>query len=374
MFLFADELSEFYLSDKSNPVNLKDTINQNTTHQGRITLLFVISILLLVVFFSLDVLIGSVRIPLSGALDLLSGKAVTNPVWSTIILDFRIPKAITAILAGAALSVSGLQMQTIFRNPLAGPYVLGISSGASLGVAILIMGFLPLLHLNNINYMGSWAQIVAAWLGSGMVLFLILAVSARVRDIMTILILGILFGSATSAFVSMLQYFTNQSMLKLFVIWSLGSLGNLTRMQLNILIPSVAVGLLLAFFLSKVLNALLLGETYAKSMGVNIRLVRITVFISTSILAGSITAFCGPIGFIGIAVPHISRFLFRSADHRVLLPGSMLLGAVVMLLSDLLSQLPGQDTQLPINSVTALLGIPVVVWIVIKNQQMSDFS
>ncbi len=373
MFLFADELSEFYSTTISNPVNLKDT-NQNTTHQGRITLLFVISILLLVAFFALDILIGSVRIPLSGALDLLSGKAASDPVWSTIILDFRIPKAITAILAGAALSVSGLQMQTIFRNPLAGPYVLGISSGASLGVAILIMGFLPLLHLNNINYMGSWAQIVAAWLGSGLVLFLILAVSARVRDIMTILILGILFGSATSAFVSMLQYFTNQSMLKLFVIWSLGSLGNLTRMQLNILIPSVAVGLLLAFFLSKVLNALLLGETYAKSMGVNIRLVRITVFISTSILAGSITAFCGPIGFIGIAVPHISRFLFRSADHRVLLPGSMLLGAVVMLLSDLLSQLPGQDTQLPINSVTALLGIPVVVWIVIKNQQMSDFS
>lgn len=265
-------------------------------------------------------------------------------------------------------------MQTIFRNPLAGPYVLGISAGASLGVAVLVLGFLPLFHITNINYLGSWAQIVAAWIGSGLVLFMILAASTRVRDIMTILILGILFGSATSAFVSMLQYFTNQTQLKLFVIWSLGSLGNLTRMQLNVLVPGVLAGLLLAFFLSKVLNALLLGETYAKSMGVNIKMVRFIVFISTSILAGSITAFCGPIGFIGIAVPHISRFLFRSADHRILLPGSMLLGAVVMLLSDLLTQLPAKDTQLPINSVTALLGIPVVVWIVIKNQKMSDFS
>ncbi len=336
-------------------------------------LLLCITVLLCIIFI-LDLFIGSVKIPVKEVFEvLISGKS-GNRIWTAIIFDFRLPKAITAVLAGAALSVSGLQMQTIFRNPLAGPYVLGISSGASLGVAILVLGFSSFLTNRSIHYFSSWAQIIAAWIGSGLVLFLILAVSLRVRDIMTILILGILFGSAASAIVSIFQYFSHQSMLKAFVIWSMGSLGNLSKAQLNILIPCIAAGLFLTFIFSKILNALLLGETYARTLGINIQFSRIVLFISTSILAGSITAFCGPIGFIGIAVPHIVKIIFRSANHYYLIPGTVVAGAVVLLLSDIISQLPGTDNTLPINSVTALLGIPVVIWIIIKNKRISALN
>ena len=332
-----------------------------------------ISILLCIIFI-LDLFVGSVRIPYREVFHVLvSGKSV-NSVWSAIIFDFRLPKAVTAVLAGAALSVSGLQMQTIFRNPLAGPYVLGISSGASLGVAIMILGFSSFITGRQLHYLSSWSQIIAAWIGSGLVLFLILAVSLKVRDIMTILILGILFGSATSAIVSILQYFSHQSMLKAFVIWSMGSLGNLSMAQINILIPCITAGLLLSFIFSRILNALMLGETYAKTLGINIQFTRIMLFISTSVLAGSITAFCGPIGFIGIAVPHIVKIMFRSANHYFLIPGTIIAGAFVLLLSDIISQLPGTDIILPVNSVTALLGIPVVVWIIIKNRKVSSLS
>jgi iron complex transport system permease protein len=338
-----------------------------------IIFLVCISVLLALVFV-LDLFIGSVNIPFKDVYQVLTSGKSSNRIWTAIIFDFRLPKAITAVLAGAALSVSGLQMQTIFRNPLAGPYVLGISSGASLGVAVLVLGFSSILTSRSLLIFGSWAQIVAAWIGAGLVLFLILAVSIRVRDIMTILILGILFGSATSAIVSIFQYFSHQSMLKVFVIWSMGSLGNLSKTQLNILIPCIAAGLALSFLFSKILNALLLGETYARSLGINIQFSRIMLFISTSILAGSVTAFCGPIGFIGIAVPHIVKILFRSANHFYLTPGTIVAGAVVLLISDIISQLPGTDNTLPINSVTALLGIPVVMWIIIKNKKVSGLS
>jgi iron complex transport system permease protein len=337
---------------------------------GKVTVYVILIAVLLAVFFA-DLLIGSVKIPFSDIVNLLSGGQSSSGEYDIILFSIRIPRALTALFAGMALSVSGLQMQTVFRNPLAGPYVLGISAGASLGVAVVVLGFSGMFAGFSINALGSWGIAVSAWIGAGMVLFLILLVSVRVRDIMTILILGILFGSATTAFVSILQYFSSESMLKSFVIWTLGSLGGVSVSHLSVLIPSVFAGLLLAILSSKQLNALLLGENYARSLGMNIPLSRFLIFLSTAILSGTVTAFCGPIGFIGIAVPHISKLLIKNADHRQLTPATMLLGGIFLIISDIISQLPGYDSTLPINSVTALLGIPVVIWIVIRNQRIS---
>ena len=336
------------------------------------TSLFLLLFLVAVVFFVLDVFVGSLSIPFKQVFSVLLGISDASEEIKTIVLDFRLPKALTAVTAGIALSVSGLQMQTIFRNPLAGPDVLGISAGASLGVAILVLGFSSVLGVDMFSVGGSWALVIMAWLGSGIVIFLILAVSIRIKDILTILILGILFASAASAIVSIMQYFSNESMLKSFIIWTMGSLGSVTHSQLNVLIPSVLVGLVIAFFSAKSLDVMLLGEQYAKSMGLQVKTVRIMVFFSTSILAGSITAFCGPIGFIGIAVPHIARLLFKTASHRVLVPASVLLGAIVMLFSDIVAQMPGFESTLPINSVTALVGIPFVIWIIMKNRKFTS--
>ncbi len=344
----------------------------DTRFNKRILLILTSLSALLILVFAVDLFLGSVKIPFREILRILVTGQSENQIWLTIIYDFRLPKAITAVLAGAALSVSGLQMQTVFRNPLAGPYVLGISSGASLGVAILVLGFSSFITNQAVQYFGNWAQVISAWIGAGLVLFLILAVSVRVQDIMTILILGILFGSATSAIVSIFQYFSHQSMLKAFVIWSMGSLGNLSAEQLNLLIPCIIAGLVLSLVFSKILNVLLLGETYARSLGVNIRISRVMIFISTSVLAGSITAFCGPIGFIGIAVPHIVRTITKSANHFYLIPGSVLSGAVMLVISDIISVLPGSGSILPVNSVTALLGIPIVIWIIIKNKKIAS--
>jgi iron complex transport system permease protein len=304
---------------------------------------------------------------------ILTGGTPARPEWVTILTDFRIPRASTAVLAGLALSLAGLQMQTVFRNPLAGPYVLGISSGASLGVALLVMGAYVLFPGREFRFQG-WGLIMAAWIGSGMIMLLLLLVSFRVRDIMTILILGILFGSITIAFVSILQYFTHEAQLKTFIVWTLGSLGNVTPEQLPLLAGCLGTGVFLSVFSLKILNAMLLGENYARSIGVNILAGRVLVFISTSILAGTVTAFCGPIGFIGIAVPHIGRLIWKTADHRLLVPAVMLVGAVILLVSDMISQLPGSDRLLPVNSVTALIGIPVVIWIVVRNQRFSKLG
>jgi iron complex transport system permease protein len=323
--------------------------------------------------FAADIITGTVKIPFGEIWNSILSDHPLRPEWKTIILDFRLPRAIVAILAGMALAISGLEMQTYFRNPLAGPYVLGISSGASLGVAILVMG-ISIIRLPASVSINQWTVVFAAWIGAGLVMMLILAVSARINDNTTILILGILFGSITMAFVSILQYVSSDTEVKAFIIWTLGSLGNVTRPQLNVMIPAVIAGILLSLFSIKGLNALLLGEQYAKSMGVNILLSRSLIFLSTSILAGTITAFCGPIGFIGIAVPHITRLVFSSSDHRILVPGTLITGAVVMLISDIISQLPGSQQILPINSVTAILGIPVVIWIILRKQRVINIS
>lgn len=288
-----------------------------------------------------------------------------DPVTAKIVVNIRLLKAVVALLAGAALAVSGLQMQTLFRNPLAGPYVLGISSGASLGVAIFLLGA-PLLGLTGHPLISTLGIAGAAWIGSALILMLIAAVSRRIKDIMVILILGMMFSSGVGAVVQILQYLSNEAALKSFVVWTMGSLGDVTLGQLGLLLPAVVLGLVLAVAVIKPLNLLLLGENYARTMGLDIRRSRQLIFLSTTLLAGTVTAFCGPIGFIGLAVPHVARILFADADHRILVPASILTGIVVMLLCDVLAKL----LTFPINTITALLGIPIVIWVVIRNKSI----
>jgi iron complex transport system permease protein len=325
---------------------------------------------MLILFFILDLFLGSVSIKPGEII-----KAIFNNSDDTtkiILTQFRLPKAITALLVGIALSISGLQMQTLFRNPMAGPYVLGLSSGASLGVAFVILGFSADLSPESIKGFGNWAIAAASWTGAGLVMLLIIMISSRVKNIMTVLILGIMLSSAISAIVSIMQYFSNETMLKAYIIWTMGSLGNLTASQLNVMLLSVLIGVILSLISVKMLNALLLGEDYAKSIGLDVRMSRYVIIAGTSILAGTITAFCGPIGFIGIAVPHLARIIFRTSDHKVLIPGTILAGAIIMLASDIISQMPGSDNVLPVNSVTALIGIPVVVWVILRDQKYRD--
>lgn len=348
---------------------LTQTIIRNSKSTGSRVTIFVLMSLFLIILFILDLFLGSVSLEVSDVLKVLSGDSAN--VAGSIILDFRLPKALTALLVGVALSLSGLQMQTLFRNPLAGPYVLGVSSGASLGVALVILGFSSGISFLNLQQTGNWILVISAWLGSGIVMLLILFISVRVRDIMTILILGMMLASGLSAVVSIMQYFSNETMLKAYVIWTMGSLGNLSPGQLKILTLSVIAGSLLTILSVKILNALLIGENYAGSMGLNIKWSRVLIFTCTTILAGSVTAFCGPIGFIGIAVPHIVRNLFKTSDHAVLVPGTILCGAIIMSLSDIVSQLPGSEIVLPVNSVTSLIGIPVVIWVIVKNKNSS---
>lgn len=335
----------------------------------RLRIIFISLLLLMALFMILDILFGSVSIIAADVFKVLFQNA-QGPL-RTIIFDFRIPKALTAIIVGIALSLSGLQMQTLFRNPMAGPDVLGISSGASLGVAFVILGFSGNLSIDSLRNLGNWILIAASWIGAGAVMTLIMSISARVRDIMTILIIGILLSSGISAIVTIMQYFSAESMLKTYVIWTMGSLGNLTSGQLNVLLICVSCGILLSLASAKMLNAISLGENYATSIGLNVKLSRVVIFASTSILAGSVTAFCGPIGFIGIAVPHISRILLRTSDHRILIPGTILTGGIIMLISDIISQLPGSESVLPVNSVTSLIGIPVVIWVIFRNRKYS---
>ncbi len=327
--------------------------------------------ILVAILFILDIFLGSVNIKPAEVIHALLNSA--DKGLELIVYKFRIPKAITALVVGIALSLSGLQMQTIFRNPMAGPDVLGISSGASLGVAFVILGFSSHMSLSGIQGFGNWALVAASWAGAGIIMVLIMIISMRVNDIMTVLILGIMLSSGISAIVSILQYFSNETMLKAYVIWTMGSLGNLTSQQLEVLMISVFAGIILTFFSVKMLNALLLGENYAASIGLNVRFARFVIFSGTSILAGSVTAFCGPIGFLGIAVPHLARIYFRSSDHRILIPAVMFIGGGLMLISDIISQLPGSDNVLPVNSVTSLVGIPVVIWIILRNRKISGY-
>jgi len=336
----------------------------------KMVLLFGGLLILFILVFILDLFLGSVSLRPAEVIRAIFNNS--DETTRTILSEFRLPKAITALLAGIALSISGLQMQTLFRNPMAGPYVLGLSSGASLGVAFVILGFSADMTPESIRGFGNWAIAAASWAGAGIVMLFIMIISSRIKNIMTVLILGIMLSSAISAIVSIMQYFSNETMLKAYVIWTMGSLGNLTGSQLNVMIASVAAGVILSLISVKMLNAHLLGENYARSIGLDVRRSRFIIIAGTSILTGTITAFCGPIGFIGIAVPHLARIIFRTSDHRILIPGTILAGAIVMLASDIVSQMPGSDNTLPVNSVTALIGIPVVIWVILHDKRNRD--
>lgn len=325
--------------------------------------LFIIFSLLTVALFVADLMYGSVKISPSEIAAVLSGTG-GDTVNARIIIDIRLVKAIVAMIAGAALSVSGLQMQTLFRNPLAGPSVLGVTSGASLGAALFIIGIPMAGGISPL--LSSFGVAGAAWLGAAAVMAVIVAVSRRIKDIMVILILGMMFSSGVSAVVQVLQYVSDESALKSFVIWTMGALGDVTYVQLALLAPVFVVGMILAVAAVKPLNLLLLGENYARTMGLDVKRSRTMIFLSTTLLAGSVTAFCGPIGFIGLAVPHVARYIFSSSDHRVLVPATVLTGASVMLVCDLLSK----TMNFPINTITSLLGIPIVVWVVIRNKNI----
>lgn len=350
-----------------NSISVKTLDNiREGSHKRRFGTIFILLAVVLVITFILDIFLGSVTIKPAGILRILTGNADRN--IETIILNFRIPKAFTALAVGIALSLSGLQMQTIFRNPMAGPYVLGVSSGASFGVALVILGFSASFFAGNLQNVGNWIIVLSAWAGAGIVMILIMFISSRIRDIMTILIIGIMLASGISAVVSIMQYFSSETMLKTYVIWTMGSLGNLSAGQLKVLAITVSAGMILSIASVKILNALLLGENYAASIGLNIKFSRLLIFACTCIMAGSVTAFCGPIGFIGIAVPHIVRNIFRSSDHKILVPGTILTGGIIMLISDIISQLPGTERILPVNSVTSLIGIPVVIWVILRRR------
>ncbi|MDR2584608.1 MAG: iron ABC transporter permease [Prevotellaceae bacterium] len=325
---------------------------------------FIILTILLIATFAAELALGSVSIPIHRLWEALIAPQEADTV-SKILWTFRIPKACAALLAGVALSVCGVQMQTLFRNPLADPYILGISSGAGLGVALFVMGFSTGLTLTLLFDLGI---VFAAFCGALVVSFLMIWAAKRVESTLSLIILGIMIGSVGSAFISLLQYFSSASELKMYVMWTMGSFSNVTGVNLWIMAVLVVAGIVISILNIKELNVILMGEGYAKSLGINLVSLKRRLFVSTALLAGSITAFCGPIGFIGIAVPHLARMIFKNANHKVLIPSSALLGAVTMLLADLISQLPGSGSILPINTVTALIGIPVIIVIILQNR------
>jgi iron complex transport system permease protein len=326
----------------------------------------------LVLLLLLNISLGSVSIPIKDVFNSLIGEKSGRETWNYIIINYRLPKAITAIFVGIGLSVSGLLMQTLFRNPLAGPDVLGLSSGASLGVATIVMGatFLP-MGLSTV-LLSSFGIILASSLGSFLVLLAVLAVSQRLRDTMAILIVGLMFASLTSAIVGTLTYFSTAEQLQKFTFWSMGNLGNLSWSSIVILSVCVVIGLLLSLVSIKPLNALLLGENYARSLGINYKRTRLIIILATSILAGSITAYAGPIAFIGLAVPHIAKLVFQTSNHTILFWSTLLFGAIIMLICDSISQLPGSDLTLPINAVTSIFGAPIVIWLLIRKRKMMN--
>lgn len=326
----------------------------------------------MVLLLLLNISLGSVSIPIKDVFNSLIGEKSGRETWNYIIINYRLPKAITAIFVGIGLSVSGLLMQTLFRNPLAGPDVLGLSSGASLGVATIVMGatFLP-MGLSTV-LLSSFGIILASSLGSFLVLLAVLAVSQRLRDTMAILIVGLMFASLTSAIVGTLTYFSTAEQLQKFTFWSMGNLGNLSWSSIVILSVCVVIGLLLSLVSIKPLNALLLGENYARSLGINYKRTRLIIILATSILAGSITAYAGPIAFIGLAVPHIAKLVFQTSNHTILFWSTLLFGAIIMLICDSISQLPGSDLTLPINAVTSIFGAPIVIWLLIRKRKMMN--
>ncbi len=340
-------------------------MQNSQTYQFQYALLVVI----LIACFFINISLGSVNMPLRSIIGSLFGN-IDNTTWEVIITNYRLPKAVTSILVGSGLGISGLLMQTLFRNPLAGPFVLGITSGASLGVALIILGSGLFGGFFATALISKWSIVIAASLGSFLVLLAVLAVSHKVRDTMAILIIGLMFGSITAAVVSVLSYFSSAEQLQQYVFWGFGSLSNLSWREIGIFFLIYLVGMILSVMSIKSLNSLLLGENYAKSLGINLKQSRFIIILATSLIAGTITAFAGPIAFIGLAIPHLTRQIFKTSNHKILLPAVFLFGAITMLICDSIAQVPGSDYTLPINAITALVGAPVVIWLLVRQRKM----
>lgn len=336
--------------------------------------IFPLLLLLLLLAFALSLTFGSVSIPFEQIVRILLGGAPEKASWGDILFKFRLPKALTAVLVGAALSAAGLQMQTLFRNPLADPYILGVSSGASLGVALVILGMGTgggaLTFVAGLGAFGDFTLALAASLGAGLVLGAVLLLARRVQNTLTLLVTGLMFGYLASAVVSMLIYFSQPERVQVFSLWTAGSFGGVTWSQMRVFAPVTLLGLLIGLAMIKPLNALLLGDEYARSLGLNVRRARVWIIVSASMLAGVATAFCGPIWFIGVAVPHVARSLLKTADHRILLPASLLMGAAFALLADVIAQAPGSQRILPLNVIMSLFGVPVILSIILRKKQL----
>jgi len=330
-----------------------------------ITLSFVLVMVLL-----LSISLGSVAIPIDEIIAVLLGNNSSKSSWSTIILHFRLPKAIAAMLVGSGLSIAGLLMQTLFKNPLAGPFVLGISSGASLGVAILILGAGIFGGVLTTVSFSSWGLAIASSLGASIVLLAVLITAHKVRNTMSILIIGLMFGTVTSAIISVFTFFSDAEKIQQFVFWRFGSLGNLSWNEILVFFIIYLISILTLLNVIKPLNTFLLGENYAKSLGINIKKNRNIILIITSLLTGVTTAFAGPIAFIGLAVPHITKLVFKTSDHKILLPAVTILGAIILLICDVIAQLPTSEFTLPINAVTSLIGAPVVIWLLVRKKKI----
>jgi len=324
-------------------------------------------ILLLFLSLILNIVFGSVIIPKGIIYNAFTHRLNTQSPYFQIIFDYRIPKAIVAILTGVGLSVSGLLMQSIFRNPIVGPYVLGISSGGGLGVALLLLGgsFLGIQHIASISIS------IAAALGSILTLLLIISFYSRTKNAVNLLIIGLMIGIFSGAIISILSYFTQANRLQKYVFWSMGNLGNISWNNILILGVIISFSLIIIVFILKPINALLLGEHYALSMGINIKSTHLIVIILSGLMVGSITAFVGPIAFVGLAVPHIARLIFKSQMIQILLPASLLIGSILMLLCDSIAQLPGSVLVLPINAITAILGAPLVIYLINRKRKYS---
>ncbi|NAY90623.1 iron chelate uptake ABC transporter family permease subunit [Muricauda sp. JGD-17] len=331
---------------------------------------FVLILIALILAGVLNISSGSVFIPFWDIVSALFGDTLKEESWQYIIWNYRVPKAFTSILVGGGLSLSGLLMQTLFRNPLAGPFVLGISSGASLGAALLLMGVSMLSGWTSFTLFSDISLAIAASVGSFLVLLVVLMVAQRVKDTMALLIIGLMFGSITSAIVSVLAYFSTAENLQRFIFWSFGSVGNLSSQQVVLLFGIVVLGTVLSIASIKPLNAYLLGEHYAQSLGVSLKKSKIVIIVATGLLAGGVTAFAGPIAFIGLAVPHLTRQIFDTMEHRILIPAVFLYGAILMLLCDTVAQLPNSAHLLPINAITSLVGAPVVIWLLVRKRKM----
>ncbi|MBR1491209.1 MAG: iron ABC transporter permease [Bacteroidaceae bacterium] len=332
---------------------------------------FILLFLASLAFFVLNLLLGTVKIPIDAVLSILMGDGSQSEIWSNIIWSSRVPQALTATVAGAGLAVSGLQMQTVFRNPLAGPSVLGISNGASLGVAMVVLmsGSLGGVALSRLGYLGDAAMSVAAIIGSLAVMALILYVSQKVKGDVTLLIIGVMIGYLATAVIGVLKFFSAEEDVKAYVVWGLGSFARVSGDQMMLFVL-LMVGLLpLSMLLSKTMNLLLLGDYYASNLGLNLKRARLLVISCSGILVAIVTAYCGPIMFIGLAVPHLCRALFQTSDHRVLMPATMLTGACLALVCNLVARMPGFEGALPVNSVTALVGAPIIASVLFRRHQ-----